>query len=284
MDISIERKIRKLIELNESVELLQAKVEEKKGTKKYLKKECESCEAIVYLSEEIDVLKNDVKTLRKKAMTCGEKILKIVEKANNESKKEEEKKYNILRFSAPEAVSNIFYKDLDESVLTIVEFDDILCTNYNTAYINGVMKYDPKVNEDKCITLDNINLLQDIAFRSSLYLLSERYDETQVSKILEDLGVFKYVKPVVISTGDFCKEAFEIINYLGEDNFTKVNIVSKDYTFCKKLHDNIKINKDIYFCSLIYDMKKKIKEKNGIKGDKLILEMQREYLDFFIVN
>ena len=47
----LEKKIRKLVELNEGVTMLENKMKEKKSTKKYLKKECSSCQSLIYLSE-----------------------------------------------------------------------------------------------------------------------------------------------------------------------------------------------------------------------------------------
>ena len=236
-------------------------------------------------------MKHDITSLRKETVVLGEELLLEIGKLEfYESVKKhtmhKNDKNNIIRKSVPEAVSFVEKQNLDETKMVIIDFDDIICTNLNSAYINGVHKYDPNKDPEELIFLENVELIKQIGFRSPLYILAERNDVDKIKEIMAKINLLKLINPIIDTTSNLKYIIKDIIKEKSDQNIEHLYFISNNYDTCKGVNDMTKgvLNSTIIFANLINDMRNRIKKEKGMNSEKIIMEMQKEYLDFILVD
>lgn len=262
-------KVRLLVEINQDIEELERHIDEKRETIKYIKEECKKCEAVKDLKGEMNLIRGNIRTLRKSSVELGKKLLEMVREIEQNAKKmdqcsgdEYESIFKNERSKERENVVRIIKQldewKLDQTHMVIFGFYNCLGITRRDGCINGVIKYTKEEDLEDYILAANIDAIETIAFRSPVFIvLDEKISKEKMRQILKEKEIRSWVNIVERNVNiDEILESYKI---------KKIHMIHCDYDV-----NDATIQKEVIECDLMDDMKRELLINLGDSGSDTI--------------
>jgi len=271
---NIKEKLIYLVETNKGILNLENKLDNLVKSKQQVIKQYNNYYNSNDIEKDINDIIETIKSTRHTFSKLGDELLKNI----NNLDVSEKDIYNIPRVSIDNIIMDILkHKDnLDEKMVIILNFEDVIATPIYDAYISGAIKYNPNKDINDIVFGKNVSFLSDISMRSHVYILTRNITACQnyINKIdhICSINILEITKSKIEIVNNICNTYKpKYVYYVDKNKDSLVEV----YNYLNKL--NIKCS--VIQTELIKDMIDNIFLKLGqIEGSKLISTRQQEYI------